>query len=203
MIHIENIKIIDKTYPSNVLKKGFEINCSSVNLLVGNQGCGKSTLLKLLQKNHNDLKLKLSDNVLKNGISSFYFNSEKDNPRVKNPQLFTKPNGEDIGIGYRGALLSLFRSHGEVLQEFIIEPILKSKDCVILLDEPESGLSITNQFKLISAINKAVEMNCQFFIATHCYPLIESFDVISLEHKKQMKGIDFINKVKKLGSALK
>ena len=203
MIHIENIKIIDKTYPSNVLKKGFEINCSSVNLLVGNQGCGKSTLLKLLQKNHNDLKLKLSDNVLKNGISSFYFNSEKDNPRVKNHQLFTKPNGEDIGIGYRGALLSLFRSHGEVLQEFIIEPILKSKDCVILLDEPESGLSITNQFKLISAINKAVEMNCQFFIATHCYPLIESFDVISLEHKKQMKGIDFINKVKKLGSALK
>lgn len=203
MIHIEKIKVVDKTYPSNVLKKGFEINCSSVNLFVGNQGCGKSTLLKLLQQNHKDIELKLSDNVLKNGVSSFYFDSEKDNPRVKDPQLFTKPNGEDIGIGYRGALLSLFRSHGEVLQELIINPILKAKDCVILLDEPESGLSITNQFKLISAINKAVEMNCQFFIATHCYPLIEQFEVVSLEHRKQMTGIDFIKKVSKLGSVLK
>lgn len=203
MIHIQNIIVVDKTYPSNVLKKGFEINCSSVNLLVGNQGCGKSTLLKLLQQSHKDIKLKLSDNVLKNGISSFYFDSEKDNPRVKDPQLFTKPNGDNIGIGYVGAIQSLFRSHGEVLQDFIIEPILKAKDCVILLDEPESGLSITNQFKLISAINKAVKMNCQFFIATHCYPLIEKFEVISLEHKKQMAGIDFIKKVSKLGSVLK
>ena len=197
IMHIKKIKVVNKTYPSNVLKKGFEIKCSNVNLFVGNQGCGKSTLLKLLQQSHKDIEITLSENILKNGISSFYFDSEKDNPRVKDPQLFTKPNGEDIGIGYRGALLSLFRSHGEVLQEFIIDTILKAKDCVILLDEPESGLSITNQFNLINAINVAVSNNCQFFIATHCYPLIENFDVISLEHKKQMSGVKFIELVTK------
>ena len=152
MLHIEKIKVINKTYPSNILKKGLEIKCGSVNLLVGNQGCGKSTLLELLQKNHPDIKLTLSENVLNKGIRSFYFNSETDNPRVKDPVLFTKPSGADIGIGYGGALASRFRSHGEVLEEFIIEPLLKAKDCVILLDEPESGLSITNQFKLINAI---------------------------------------------------
>lgn len=195
MIHIEKIKVVGKTYPSNVLKKGFQIDCSDVNLFVGNQGCGKSTLLELLQKSHKDIEIKLSENVLQNGVDSFYFDSEKDNPRVKDPELFTSTQGQNIGIGYGGALTSRFQSHGEVLQEFIINPILKAKDCVLLLDEPESGLSITNQFKLIMAIEKAVENNCQFFIATHCYPLIQKFNVISLEHKKQMKGEEFIKKV--------
>ena len=129
------------------------------------------------------------------GVNSFYFDSEKMNPRTTDPEYYTKPNGEDVGIGYRGALLSRFRSHGEVLQEFIFKPLASAKNCVILLDEPESGLSLTNQFKLIKAINKAVENDCQLFIATHCYPLIQSFDVISLEHNKQMKGTEFIDKV--------
>lgn len=111
--------------------------------------------------------------------------------------MFTKPSGEDIGIGYGTALCSRFKSHGEILQDFIVTPILKAKDCVIILDEPESGLSITNQLKFINAIKTALENNCQFFIATHCYPLIEAFNVISLEHKKQMKGVDFINLIKR------
>lgn len=64
------------------------------------------------------------------------------------------------------------------------------------MKNPESGLSLTNQFKLIEAINIAVSNNCQLFIATHCYPLINAFDVISLEHNKQMKGVDFINLIK-------
>lgn len=197
MRHIERIKVVDNTHKSNVLEVGFTIECSSVNLLVGNQGCGKSTLLMLLQQNHGDIELTLSENTIKNGVNSFYFDSEKDNPRIKDPNLFTKPSGEDVGIGYGGALASRFRSHGEVLEEFIIKPLLKAKDSVILLDEPESGLSITNQFLLIAAIKTAVDNNCQLFIATHCYPLIECFDVISLEHHKQMSGTDFIVEILK------
>lgn len=196
MIHIKTIKIKDKTFAgTKVLKKGFKINCGSVNLFVGNQGCGKSTMLQLLQKVHPDLELSLSDNVLKNGVSSFYFDTEKDNPRVKDPQFYTTPNGQSRGIGMGGALASHFLSHGEVLQDFILKPLESAKNSVILLDEPESGLSLTNQFKLIDAINNAVKNDCQFFIATHCYPLIQNFDVISLEHNKQMKGVEFIDKV--------
>jgi predicted ATPase len=142
------------------------------------------------------VKLTFSDYVKKNGVDTFYFNSEIDNPRIKDPELFTKPNGEDVGIGYGGALISRFKSHGEVLEKFIINPLLNAKNCVILLDEPESGLSITNQFKLIDAIKTAVNNNCQLFIATHCYPIIEQFNVISLEHNQQMIGVDFITKIK-------
>lgn len=198
MIYIEQIMVVNRTYPgTDVLSNRFKIKCSDVNLFVGNQGCGKSTMLDLLQKNHSDLHLTLSESVLKNGVNHFYFDSEKMNPRVCDLESFTTPSGEDVGIGYGGALCSHFKSHGEVLVDFIISPLLKAKDCVILLDEPESGLSLTNQFKMIDAINTAVGNGCQFFIATHCYPLIERFDVVSLEHKKQMQGIDFIKLCKK------
>lgn len=181
---------------SHVLRKDFEISCSDINLFVGNQGCGKSTLLQLLQKNHKDIEVSLSDYVKKNGVKTFYFDSEHDNPRTKNPELFTKPNGENIGIGLGGAIASRFQSHGEILEKYTINPLLKAKDCIIFLDEPESGLSITNQFKLIKAIKKTIKNNCQIFMATHCYPLIQEFNVISLEHWEQMSGKEFIKRVK-------
>lgn len=198
-MYIKQIEIVDNSYPSNVLPKNFKINCSSINLLVGEQGCGKSTLLKLLQENHKDIKITFFDlNFIQNvGVDTFYFDSEKDNPRIKDPELYTKFNGEDIGIGFCNAVMTRFKSHGEVLQNFIIEPLKKAKDCVIFLDEPESGLSITNQFKLIKEIKKASKRNVQLFIATHCYPLIESFDVISLQHLEQMTGKEFIKRIKK------
>jgi len=181
---------------SQVLNPNFEISCSEINLFVGNQGCGKSTILQLLQKNHKDIEITLSDYVKKNGATTFYFDSERDNPRIKDPELFTKPNGENIGIGFAGAMMSRFQSHGEILEKYIINPLLKAKDCIIFLDEPESGLSITNQFKLIKTIKKAAKNNCQIFMATHCYPLILEFNVISLEHSELMTGKEFINKVK-------
>lgn len=195
MIHVEKIEIINNTYPSNVLKKNFVVKCESVNLFVGNQGCGKSTLLNLLRLNHSDIALKLTENALLNGVDTFYFDTENDNPRTKDPQLFTKTNGDDIGIGYAGAIMTRFRSHGEVLERFIFNPLSSAQNCVIIIDEPEAGLSVTNQLKLIKAISTAVQNNCQLFIATHCYPLIMNFNVISLEHYVKMKGSDFIKLV--------
>lgn len=197
MIYVEKIKIVEQSFPgSHVLDKDFTIECEDINLFVGDQGCGKSTMLQLMQQNHDDIKLKMSDFVIKNGVNTFFFDSEKDNPRTKDPQLYTTPSGKDKGIGFIGATVTKFQSHGEVLENFVIDPLLKAKDCVIMLDEPESALSITNQFKLINAIKTAIKNNCQLFIATHCYPLIEKFNVISLEHNKQMSGIEFIKKIK-------
>lgn len=197
MVYIEKIKLVNKTYPgTKVLDKDFQIDCSDVNLFVGNQGCGKSTLLELIQKNHKDIELKFCESINLKELRTFYFDSEKDNPRIKNPQLYTNASGQNIGIGFGNAIKSRFKSHGEILEKFTIFPILKAKDCVIILDEPESGLSITNQFKLVEAIKVAVKNNCQFFISTHCYPLIESFNVVSLEHKSKMSGKDFINLIK-------
>ena len=196
MIYLKKFKIIQQTYASNVIPVGTEFELSDVNLLVGNQGCGKSTLLKMIQQNHSDIHVELTEDTIKNGVSTFFFDSEKDNPRIKDPQCYADLSGNNIGIGYGNALNSRFKSHGEVIQQYTIDALKTAKNSVLLIDEPESGLSITNQFKLIKGIKKAVENGCQFFIATHCYPLIQEFDVISLEHLKKFSGNDFINKVK-------
>lgn len=197
MIHVEKIKVVGNSYGgSQALKKGFEITCSDINLLVGNQGCGKSTLLSLLHQNHEDVKLTLSQDVIKNGVRTGFFDTEKHNPRIQDLSAFTNLDGSSKGPGIAFGIQSHFMSHGEVLQGIVISPLLKEKRKVIFLDEPESGLSITNQFKFIDAIKIAVKNDCQLFIATHCYPLIEQFDVISLEHNRQMPGKEFISLVK-------
>jgi predicted ATPase len=118
---------------------------------------------------------------------------------MKDPENYTNHGGTSKGYGYGNAIIARFKSHGEVLEPIVIAPLLTAKDSVILLDEPESGLSITNQFRLIDAIKIAVENNCQFFIATHCYPLIMAFDdIISLEHRKQMTSAEFIKRASKI-----
>lgn len=187
MIYVEKVKVLDTPY-DKVLKEGFEFTCTEVNLFVGDQGCGKSTLLNMMHSVSAQLKISVSDFVKKNGVETFLFDSEKQNPRVMNL---------DQAPDYGAALYSHFRSHGEVLSEYTVDGINKAKDCVMFFDEPESGLSINNQYKLVKAIKGAVKRNCQFFIATHCIPLIESFDVISIEHLKQMSGEQFINLCKK------
>ena len=195
MIHLKKIKIIETSegYGEEVLRKGFEFECGHVNLIVGDQGCGKSTLLRMISNNSKHLEITLADHVISNGITSYYFDTEKDNPRVKDPQMYTSLSGKDEGIGYVGALTSRFRSHGEIMENMILDPLKDAKDCVVILDEPESGLSIKNQFRFIAAVKAAVERGCQFFIATHCYPVIQDHDVVSLEHWAKMPGQRFID----------
>lgn len=103
-------------------------------------------------------------------------------------RLNTKDENSFVGL-----VKMLESSSKEEIKRYFNKYLI-DKSYVIM--EKLSGLSITNQFKMIDAINKAVVNNCQFFIATHCYPLIEAYNVISLQHNKCMKGIDFINKVK-------
>lgn len=196
MRYIESVKIIGNSYPSNKMDIGYEFKCEDINLFVGNQGCGKSTMLNMLFTGYKDLEIILYPDTQNNEINAFFFDTEKDNPRIKDPISFTSPSRGNKGIGFKSAVMTNFASHGQVMEKFTISPLLKAKDCVIFLDEPESGLSITNQFRLIEAINVAITNNCQIFIATHCYPLIESLNVISLEHYKQMTGKEFINLVK-------
>jgi len=127
------------------------------------------------------------------GVNSYYFDSEKHNPRIKDPHLYATAGGKNEGIGFASALKSRFQSHGEVIKEFTVNPIKKAQNCIVNIDEPESGLSIRNQYKLVSAIQAAIHNKTQFFIATHCLPLIQSVDqVYSMEHLRWMDAKEFI-----------
>lgn len=65
---------------------------------------------------------------------------------------------------------------------------------MFFLDEPESALSLKNQYKMANDIKKSTERNVQFIIATNCLPLIDHIGkVYSLEHKKWMSSKKFID----------
>lgn len=196
MIHIEKIEIV-KDY--RTFKKGLEIELRSLNLLVGDQGAGKSSLLQCLhelgQQNKGEkvVQIVLKKDSQQKGVEVFYFDAEKHNPRMKDPQLYTDVRGRDVGIGYTNALVSRFASHGEILKKFTVDAISKASKCIVLLDEPESALSLKNQFKLVKEIQKAVDRNVQVLMATHCLPLIQSVEnVYSVEHFKWMTSKEFI-----------
>jgi predicted ATPase len=172
-----------------------------INIIVGDQGCGKSTLLSAMHKfnpqNPYPLTLELTEKTIKEGVDTFYFDFEKGNPRINDPIMYTTPSGKDTGIGFQNALKSRYFSHGEISMQYSLK-LAEQKNAVILFDEPESGLSLRSQYKLVDAINKAASQDCQIFIATHSLVLIESFEnVLSLEHRKWMNSEDFINSQKK------
>jgi predicted ATPase len=190
MVYISNITILENY---RTLQRGFSFDCSEVNLLVGDQGSGKSTLLGLLRENSKLVKMELSKHCLENGIPTFFFDTEKDNPRVKDPQSYTKPTGENVGIGFGAGLMSRYQSHGEIMKSLVVGPLKKAENCVVYLDEPESGLSLRNQYALAEEIHNAAKRNVQLFIATHSLILIQSVDtVVSLEHGKVMPSKEFI-----------
>jgi AAA domain, putative AbiEii toxin, Type IV TA system len=187
-MHLESIKVIkDDHY---FLEEGFEIkDLLPINLLVGDQGCGKSSILGLLQR-HEGLDIKMQHN---NAVNSLFFDFEHMNPRVIEDHELSNPDGSTRLFGVGEKLASKWRSHGETLKHYSIDGLNRMEDTVVLFDEPESSLSLRNQYELVKACKKAAENNCQLIIATHCLPLIESQEfVYSMEHKEWMPSKEFI-----------
>ena len=95
-------------------ERGDEFTFCELNLFVGDQGCGKSTLLEYIAHQDSAIDIKLTPKGLA-GVETRYFDTEKMNPRMKNPVEYTNINGTDKGIGFAGAIYTRFKSHGEVL----------------------------------------------------------------------------------------
>lgn len=188
-MYLRQVKVVNS---HRCFKKGQKFELRDITVIVGDQGCGKSTLVKGLQSQDKDLHIQLTSLGVR-GVNSYYFDTEHMNPRMVDPQMYTRANGEDKGIGYNEAILTRFRSHGEVLRSYTVDCLKQAKECVLLLDEPESGLSLANQYKMWREIQEAVKRDCQVIMATHCLVIIQSIEeVLSLEHGKWMKSADFI-----------
>ena len=168
-------------------KKGATIEFKdNLTLLVGDQGVGKSTILKTLQ-NFNNHKDTIAVNT-SGEVSTLAFDTEKDNPRMQ-------PGGIEKDALYRVSVA--FASHGETILP-LMEHITTEKDRLIMIDEPESGLSIRSQYKLVKFFKKAVKNGCQLLVATHSMAVIGSFEeVFNLEIMEYQSSQDFINGQKK------
>lgn len=155
-----------------------------INVIVGENGSGKSTLLDLIMSSEYSKDIREVDYI---PAEYRFFDTEKHNPRLKGDLSNSKNIGFDVA--------SHFASHGQVMLPLIMAS--KSfKDLSLIIDEPEAGISLSNQKKVLEALKDAVNNNCQVLIATHSYVLINNVPaVFNMDDKKWMSSSDYLEKV--------
>ena len=142
--------IVDLSYP--------------IVMLTGENGCGKSTLL-------HSIKIALDGGEApsyvyrfeKNGIdtsNSFLFDAELHNPRTQLEYFADQPEMQDF---LRTA------SHGQIMLSLFRETFPKMPDgSILLLDEPEMALSLSNQSRILKMLLELVDKKkFRIICATH------------------------------------
>lgn len=168
-----------------------EINPFSVkfreglNIVVGENGSGKSTLLSLIMSTDDNIKKDV--NVVP--VEYHFIDTEKHNPRILGSTEYSK--------NIRFTLYSKFTSHGEAMLP-LMEASKEFADNLIFIDEPEAGISLSNQKKVLKALETTVGNNCQVIITTHSYVLISSVkEVFNMDTKKWVSSKEYLAEVLK------
>jgi predicted ATPase len=159
-----------------------------VNLMVGDQGCGKSSLFKAMKaagiKDKFDGEGALREKVVMDCDQStmYSYDFEKDNVRTKSY----------FGDNMMFQVGSMFASHGEC-NLVLINALETAADCLVLMDEPDTALSIRSCNVLVQRFREVAARSSQVIAAVHSLAVIQQFDeVLSLEHKKWMQSAEFI-----------
>jgi predicted ATPase len=158
--------------------KPFSIDFKELTVIVGENGSGKSSFFEILtNSSHHEEYTKID---FKKGGTFKFFDTEKNNPRKKSY----------IENSYDATCR--FVSHGEAMLPILLENRNFSNE-LILIDEPEAGISLKNQKKIFEAFTVAIRNGCQIIISTHSYFFIKSVDeVFNLDKKKWQKSSRFL-----------
>lgn len=139
-------------------------------MITGENGSGKSTLLHSIYyalKNEKPegfaYRWQAADDVDRKSI--FLFDAEQHNPRMQLDQ-------------FKGEMQEFLQSasHGQVMLSLFRETFPKLPDgTILLLDEPEMALSISNQRRILKMLQELVhEKHFRIICATHSAALIDS-----------------------------
>lgn len=168
-----------------------------VTLLVGDQGCGKSTMLSLLfnliSKEKNEDASGVASFVMDNSQNNIiWLDMERDNPNT------TQANPYGSSENFLTVLTSKWRSHGENLLP-VLRGLQQFKGHIILIDEPETALSLRSQYYFIDLMKELESNGNQIIISTHCMTFLEAFrdNILSLEHNRYISIESFIKSQKK------
>ena len=105
------------------------------------------------------------DGVL-NYRNTIYFDAEKDNPVVAIPQMLN-PDQKSFPSLVSQLFDAQEESHGESMLPVLHYILKNAKDCTIFMDEPETALSLRNQFWLVHEMDRSArEQNNQIIIST-------------------------------------
>jgi predicted ATPase len=153
-----------------------------VNLLVGDQGCGKSSLLETIKDAGPTCTCDRAVVLAEGRCKSYFFDFEKGNPRTLS--YFA----DDIG----GQMAMRFSSHRQANMA-LIKGLDAAAECIVMVDEPDSALSIRSCMKLVAKLKSLEQRSAQVIAAVHSPIVIQAFDeVFSLEHRRWMPSSEFM-----------
>jgi predicted ATPase len=140
------------------------------NIVVGENGSGKSTLLHLMTDNETSGLKDFRKIEYEPGSNFRFLDTEKQNPRIQSSSQFSVNLRYEIG--------SHFISHGEAMLPLVLAS-KEFNDIVLIIDEPEAGISLQNQKKIFDTLQKIChENNCQVIMTTHSYVMIKNIDKV-------------------------
>jgi predicted ATPase len=179
MLYLKKIKLL-KEYRN--LKPFCLCLREGLNIVVGENGSGKSTLLSLVVKESDKDLVELD---FQKEAQYQFLDTEKQNPRIKASTMFSKNIAFDIS--------SRFMSHGQAML-FLLEGAKDFKDILLIIDEPEAGLSLKNQKNILDILKNLIkDSNCQVLLSTHSYPFIKSVEeIFCMDIMKWIKSEDFL-----------
>jgi len=162
-----------------------------LNIIVGENGSGKSTMLALIIKDApvaTDVA-KICKLTVTPGTKYRFLDTERQNPRVQH----RLPNDPKL---FNFTVASHFCSHGESIMP-LVRAIKSFKDELVLIDEPEAGISLSNQFKLAELFEQVAKHN-QVVVTTHSYVLIRRVKkVYDLDSRLWTNSKSYLSKLEK------
>lgn len=196
---ITKIKLIEKF---RNFDKDFSITFkNNVTYIVGENGSGKSTLLELIsvKTKHKNLchfsveefskNIKITTN--KKQVETIYFCSKND--------LIHSNNLNDTNYDTLFYVSAMMVSSGQCLLMQLSELLNKDlNDKLLILDEPEKGLSLKNQKKLLNFITNLTKKfnNLQIIVVTHSYPIIKNTEeVFSCDKKQYISSKEYLEEI--------
>lgn len=190
-IHKKKLDIRKYFFP---FTKDFEIQFDSlITVIVGENGSGKSLLFKILnsyfsrREKPTYFACDFEDGV--SGDSIIHYNAMEHTPKnmkiYENDPDFIRKSVYLWDVGTY--------SSGEIVLDFL-DHLLESKieNRLLLLDEPETSLSLKNQVSYYKKLCKLSKSN-QIIIITHSYPIIHSTETVyDMSARKYLSSKEFL-----------
>jgi predicted ATPase len=190
------IPLIKFNFDFRCYKEGDEIKIQDrMTVITGDNGAGKSSLVSCIRKLFNT-EWTRSDNALAEGAINEKFNKEVrcEYIDVALDHLSTAPNiCTDVSL--QMDIMKKSSGQGTVAQ--VMAGLNKKGVDVFIIDEPERGLSDSNQALMTSIISHffKVNTNAQFFVISHSEEIIKGLTdrVLVLPEAKYTKLEEYLS----------